>query len=75
MELSEAREEVRGDLEAIESVPDYRHPPVRRVKLCVYTFGAPRVGNYAFAQQINHWVPNNFRIGLRSLLSSYLTAW
>lgn len=75
MELSEAREGVSGDLEAMESVPDYRHPPVRRVKLCVYTFGAPRVGNYAFAQQVNHWVPNNFRIGLHYPLSSSLTSW
>lgn len=51
------------DLNVRLSVPDYSRPPVRRVKLCNYTYGAPRVGNYAFAQQHNHWVPNNFRIG------------
>jgi predicted lipase len=54
------------DSGAAPVLPDYQPTIVRKVKVAVYTYGAPRVGNYAFAQQNNHWVPNNFRIGLLS---------
>lgn len=42
---------------------DHYRKQIRKIKICTYTFGAPRVGNSFFAQQVNHLVPNSFRIG------------
>ncbi len=51
---------------------DHFRKLVHKVKLCLYDFGAPRVGNRHFAQQVNHWVPNSFRIGFCPLFLSSL---
>ncbi|CAE7446613.1 unnamed protein product, partial [Symbiodinium microadriaticum] len=35
---------------------------IKRVRMCMYNFGTPRVGNWHFATEYNRIVPNSFRI-------------
>ena len=34
----------------------------RRVKICQYNFGSPKVGNGSFVALVNKWVPDSFRV-------------
>lgn len=49
-----------------ESMSDGSHP--KKIRLGLYNFGSPRVGNYHFARIFNTWVPNSFRVGNHILL-------
>mmetsp|Transcript_16006 Transcript_16006/g.24135 ORF Transcript_16006/g.24135 Transcript_16006/m.24135 type:complete len:1161 (-) Transcript_16006:137-3619(-) len=51
--------------EGIEEGGISRHQysgPIKKVKICMYNFGSPRVGNIHFAMEMNKWVPNSFRV-------------
>lgn len=50
---------------------DHYRKQIGKIKLCLYTFGAPRVGNSFFAQQMNNSVPNSFRIGNINIILSF----
>ena len=39
-----------------------RAPRFRRIKICQYSFGSPKVGNGSFAALVNKWVPDSFRV-------------
>jgi predicted lipase len=36
---------------------------LKRVRMTMYNFGTPRVGNWHFASELNRWVPNSYRVG------------
>jgi len=36
--------------------------PIKKIKICMYNFGSPRVGNIHFAKELNDLVPNSFRV-------------
>lgn len=35
----------------------------KKIKVGIYTFGSPRVGNWSFSHFLNRIVPNSFRVG------------
>ena len=41
----------------------------KKIKVGMYTFGSPRVGNWSFSHFLNRIVPNSFRIGKLFILS------
>ena len=44
-------------------VNDHYQKDIKRVRMAMYNFGTPRVGNWHFAREMNRWVPNSFRVG------------
>jgi predicted lipase len=50
---------------------------VKKVRLGLYNFGSPRVGNRHFALLFNTWVPNCFRVGnvVIVFMVAYIVTW